>query len=1236
MVTDANRSGRPSVRPGAVVVAVTLLVAAALAWWLRPEPRARPQAQVERAWALEHQAAPTQLWVGGEVEVPVTIRNLGEAPWDPELGDRLAYHWRSESGELTIRDGLRTVLPSPVGSGEAIELRARLQAPDEPGRYQLEWALVREDVTWFPPPQGGPRYHAVEVGTGELGWGLVRELRLPAQLDAGELVSVAVELHNLGDVAWDPAHGDALAYHWWSDEGAMWAFEGRRTELPGPVGPGETVTVELEVVAPSHVGPEPRRMCVELEPLRERVRWFGPARPARTIGGERPEPFACTSVEPDPLGWALVTDETPTHLAVDEPPQWVQVTVRNTGTEAWTGGDQLSYRWRSLATGASFDGPRTSLPDAVEPDRVIELEALVSPPPEPGRYELRWGLIRRSRGPEPGIEEERWVPQPEPGLVTRVVEVGAARLAWALLRAEPLARVWVNRTTTVEVELRNLGTEAWAEATGDHLAYHWLDVDGRVVEQDGLRTGFKRPVGPGESITVRAQVRGPSEPGEYRLQWELVREHERWFGAPAPIGAGARWPAQSAGESTAGESTTRARWRAVVLILGFALVTCAGGVGVRLRPPTRGWARVAIEAAPLVWAWAAILILVATFHEFSAIKAGSSAWWIEASGAWIVVVPLGFTRGRVRAWLAVALVGFLAVLALADLVYMHYFGSIVPIVALTASHHLGEVGDSAVAELERVWAWLAVIPLAGFGAAMVWPRARPAELPAEQPGGPAGSRARSVWVWARPRVIAVSVGLVFAAPAMVELGVALTGTLGQRVFSEQAIVGRFGYVNAHLFDLARNLRERGRRGRASPEQLAAIRAWFEARALELAAAERVAASQEDRAIPYAAAADANLLLIQVEALQTWVIGLEVEGVEVTPLLNRWRREADWYPYLIDQTNQGKTSDAEYMVLNSQHPLGEGAVCFLRADNQFYTLAHVLAERGYATLSAHPYKRGFWNRAVLHPRYGFERSLFRRELGPGQETGWGLADGLFFARMLPVLRELPEPWFGFLITLSLHHPYDEFPDNLDSLDVGVLEGTRVGNYLEAMHYFDESLGQLLAGLDEAGLLEHTVVAIYGDHDARFELDEYPEVLSLAGIPDWDPGAFARLERVPLFVRVPSRAPAGEVDEVGGHIDIGPTLLHTLGIERPRGLVGRALVASDDGGFAAYPDGSGYSRDRVYVATGKGIPAGGGCFEFPQGDSRPLAECEGLGARAMDELGISRMVVDFDLHRLFVGE
>ena len=431
---------------------------------------------------------------------------------------------------------------------------------------------------------------------------------------------------------------------------------------------------------------------------------------------------------------------------------------------------------------------------------------------------------------------------------------------------------------------------------------------------------------------------------------------------------------------------------------------------------------------------------------------------------------------------------------------------------------------------------------------------------------------------------------------------------------------------AHLFDLARTVRERGRRGNPSPAERERIHAWFSAHA------ESVDAALERASEPAGSATGHNVLLIQVEALQTWVIGLEVEGQEITPLLNRMREHADWYPYLIDQTNQGKTSDAEYAVLNSQHPLGEGAICFLRADNSFYTLAHTLADHGYATLSAHPYKRGFWNRAVLHPRYGFERSLFERELGDGQQVGWGLADGLFFERMLPELQALPEPWFAFLITLSLHHPYDEFPRNLARLELGGLEGTRVGNYLEAMHYFDRSLAELLDGLDDAGLLEHTIVALYGDHDARFELSQYPEVLTLAGLGDWEPAAFARLERVPLFVRIPptTRPARGTMNQVGGHVDVGPTLLHALGIPRPRAFVGRPLVAgNEDRSFAAYPDGSAYGLDRMYVATGRGIPREGGCFEFPAGDSRPLHECAALAERAAEELSISRAVVDHDL-------
>src|SRR5690606_25185112 len=195
---------------------------------------------------------------------------------------------------------------------------------------------------------------------------------------------------------------------------------------------------------------------------------------------------------------------------------------------------------------------------------------------------------------------------------------------------------------------------------------------------------------------------------------------------------------------------------------------------------------------PLLWAALAIWSLVAAFHEYSAIEAWSGATWITVSGAWLPVAALALPRDRVRAWLAAALVTGLAALAFADLVYMHYFGSIVPVVALTASHHLGEVGDSAVAELEQSWAWLAVVPIAGLIAAAIWPPLVERSLDPRP-----ASRWRRAWMLARPRLPALVVCLVFASPALHKLGVALGGKLGTRVFSEQAIVGRYGYVNAH-------------------------------------------------------------------------------------------------------------------------------------------------------------------------------------------------------------------------------------------------------------------------------------------------------------------------------------------------------------------------------------------------------------------------------------------------------
>jgi phosphoglycerol transferase MdoB-like AlkP superfamily enzyme len=567
----------------------------------------------------------------------------------------------------------------------------------------------------------------------------------------------------------------------------------------------------------------------------------------------------------------------------------------------------------------------------------------------------------------------------------------------------------------------------------------------------------------------------------------------------------------------------------------------------------------------------------------------------------------------------VTLLVFAGSLTLADLVYMHFFGSIVPVSSLGHANHLGEVFGSARTRLVPEQLWLFFPPLCG---AVLWYLGF--RLAPEREGREEVEAAPPRLAW-RHRLLPLGLCILLGWTAARRLGKAMAGGLGAKVFSEQHNAQRFGIFNAHAFDLARAVREMMGRRVLDDDARERVEAFF-ADASEFAAVRR---HEGDDA--FGAAQGANLLLIQVEALQSWVIGTRIEGREVTPYLNRLREEALSFPRIVDQTAQGKTSDGEYLVLNSQHPLPRGATAFLRADNHFWTVAHALAEAGYATSSAHPYRRGFWNRAVLHPRYGFESSVFRRELGPGQYVGWGLADGLFFERMLPRLRAAAQPWFAFWVTLSLHHPYDEFPDALATLEVGELEGKALGNYLQAMNYFDRSLEELVEKLEQEGLLDHTVVALYGDHDARFELDEHPELLELAGAGVWTPSTFAVMESVPFFVLLPEGDLHGEVEVTGGQIDVGPTLLHLLGVDRPGSFVGHPLLPGLSRNFSAYPNGGAYAPDRVWVRRGRDIPRGGACFFFPSGKPRPREDCKEIADRSKEELGLSRAVADTDMQR-----
>jgi phosphoglycerol transferase MdoB-like AlkP superfamily enzyme len=366
-------------------------------------------------------------------------------------------------------------------------------------------------------------------------------------------------------------------------------------------------------------------------------------------------------------------------------------------------------------------------------------------------------------------------------------------------------------------------------------------------------------------------------------------------------------------------------------------------------------------------------------------------------------------------------------------------------------------------------------------------------------------------------------------------------------------------------------------------------------------------------------------------MQDFVVDYRVNGQDVMPHLRRWANDGVRFTNVTDQTSEGRTSDAEFASLVSLLPLDHGAVAFRFPGNHYVGLPGVLTEQGYATLSAVPFESGFWNRRVMHASYGFQQSLFEPDFELTEQIGWGLNDRDFLQQMVPRLTRLSRPFAAWLITLSLHHPFDDFPERHKTLTLGGLEHTSFGNYLHTMHFFDQALEDFQGALARAGLLDDTLLVVFGDHDAGF-----PRQAALAatiGIGT-DAAAWELNDRVPLLLKVPgqgSARPTGAVSVAAGQTDFAPTLLALLGID-PADLpyAGRNLLGNP--GDLPLPRPYGDWRDGTHLfMSGSSSDRGGACFALRHAAFVSDSACRATNDIARRAREISRLVVVNDLQQ-----
>ncbi|MCX8129206.1 MAG: LTA synthase family protein [Clostridia bacterium] len=303
----------------------------------------------------------------------------------------------------------------------------------------------------------------------------------------------------------------------------------------------------------------------------------------------------------------------------------------------------------------------------------------------------------------------------------------------------------------------------------------------------------------------------------------------------------------------------------------------------------------------------------------------------------------------------------------------------------------------------------------------------------------------------------------------------------------------------------------------------------------------------------------NLIFIETESLENCVVNQKINGQEITPALNKLLGNSIYFPNFYEQTLGGTSSDAMLLGNTSVYPIRRGTTFFRYPNNTYNSLPSLLEARGYSTLAIEPDRGSYWNWMNALTSFGFDQCMDSSYFYLDEKIGLGLSDGSFLRQIGPVVLKQKQPFYLFLVTQTTHTPYD-LPGKYRELTIDEkINNTKLGGYLQSLHYTDKHIGVFLANLDKNGILDDTVVVIYGDHGGVHKF--YPNEIPDAQLQEkwWLENNY----KVPFVIY--SKGMKGEiVKTIGSQIDILPTVAYLMGVDEKEYIytaLGRNLLKTN---------------------------------------------------------------------------
>lgn len=327
--------------------------------------------------------------------------------------------------------------------------------------------------------------------------------------------------------------------------------------------------------------------------------------------------------------------------------------------------------------------------------------------------------------------------------------------------------------------------------------------------------------------------------------------------------------------------------------------------------------------------------------------------------------------------------------------------------------------------------------------------------------------------------------------------------------------------------------------------------------------------------------DKNIIFVLMESLDYCML-----SEKYTPTIKYMMDNGiNFTNHYMPNVGAGYTFNAEFAANTGYYcPTTETSASVFTKNVFPFTLANLANKEGYVSTSFHYNGRNFYNRAVMHKQFGYrDYKSFMKYLSI--EKCVQDSEAVKSDKIYGMMTE-NEKFLDFIITYSPHLPYDKEDNKLkgalsnypelidDNLDL------ETRNALLLAHDTDEFFRILLERLKEDNLLEDTVIIAFTDHYS-YGMSDKNKIKELRG-----KGEEEILERTPFFIYSPELKHK-EVTKVTSSIDILPTVVNILGLEKTKYYIGNDAFDDKYAGLVYFPDGDWYDGE-LYYKNGEIVP------------------------------------------------